>query len=57
MLAFVGLERDENGSFTDECELGADLVNESLAALVNIDRLLTAFFIARAKAVNKPRNV
>ena len=56
MLAFRALEKDENGSYTEACELGADLELEFQNAVVNIDSMLTAFFEARAKAARKLRN-
>ncbi len=56
MLAFRGLERDENGSFTEETELGADLEFQFQSAIVNIDRNITDWLEARAKAARKLTN-
>lgn len=56
MLAFRALERDESGSYTEACELGADLELEFQNAVVNIDRYLTAYFEARAKAATSKPN-
>jgi hypothetical protein len=53
LLAFRGLERDESGAFTDEAELGADLELQYQSAVVNIDRNLTAYLDALAKAGRK----
>jgi len=53
LIAFRGLEKDENGSFTDETELGADLEFEFQSAVINIDRNLTAYLEGLAKAARK----
>lgn len=53
LLAFWALEKDESGSYTEECELGADLELERLNALIEIRDMLLAFFEGRARAAKK----
>jgi hypothetical protein len=53
LIALRGLERDENGSFTDETELGADLEMQFQNAVINIDRNLTAYLEGLAAAAKK----
>ena len=43
MLAFRALEKNEAGSYSEECELGADLELQFQNAVINIDRNLTAY--------------
>lgn len=49
LLAFRALDRDESGSYTEDCELGAELELEFQQAVVNVDRYLGAYFTALAK--------
>lgn len=56
LLAFRGLERDEHGSFTEECELGAELELARLNALIDIKEMILAYFEGVAKASRRPRN-
>ena len=53
LLAFQALERDGDGSYTDETELGADMTAEFQKAVVNIDRNLTEFLTGLAAAAKK----
>lgn len=56
LLAFRALEKNEAGSYSEECELGADLELEFQNAVIGIHDMLLAFFQARAKASRKAKN-